>query len=525
LNVHGKRNNTLILSCNPIEREEEMMAEESPNKYRDNKSIVPTEAELEQLLDAETDDEFGQTESDIASVDARAVLKTWTAQDFSSIYTRFRPHLERHARRFLRNQSQVDEVVQDAFLYLMITLPELDSELGVLRFLKWKVRLLSLDVIRINSKAQLSDIDAHGEFESDDPEVGIELERAEDAAIVQMALAKLDPRHREVLIASIYQEKSTLEIAEQVGLSENATRQLMHRARGALKKALVGETDTSGLSISQILSVAARKAAQDAKKLGVQAMSTLVIAVLGLAAFLNFGTAAQISEIAEPPPSATAPASGSVASEEQTAAPESTTQGGLSGETPFEGTISTAESSNGVEAPQVAEVMSVAAPVVASAANSPIGASVALDPLADLSPFDPWLLDDVLSNGISNPVLFKPEGSEYGESQLLTVVSDSGIWFDATFAPNSSTPVSKVRLGFLIDGQQYSAFPSLVELLVQTKATGVEQYLVTARISDIFDQSGARWPKSRLDGAIVRISVTANSADGKVLSVDLEWAD
>jgi hypothetical protein len=134
-------------------------------------------------------------------------------------------------------------------------------------------------------------------------------------------------------------------------------------------------------------------------------------------------------------------------------------------------------------------------------------------------------LDDVLSNGISNPVLFKPEGSEYGESQLLTVVSDSGIWFDATFAPNSSTPVSKVRLGFLIDGQQYSAFPSLVELLVRTSATGVLQYVVTAKISDIVDESGARWPKSRLDGAIVRISVTANSADGKVLSVDLEWAD
>jgi len=516
LNVHGKRNNTLILSCNPIEREEEMMAEESPNKYRDNKSIVPTEAELEQLLDAETDDEFGQTESDIASVDARAVLKTWTAQDFSSIYTRFRPHLERHARRFLRNQSQVDEVVQDAFLYLLVTLPELDSELGVLRFLKWKVRLLSLDVIRINSKVQLSDIDAHGEFESDEPEVGIELERAEDAAVVRMALAKLDPRHREVLIASIYQEKSTLEIAEQVGLTENATRQLMHRARGALKKALVGETDTSGLSISQILSVAARKAAQDAKKLGVQAMSTLVIAVLGLAAFLNFGTAAQISEIAEPPPSATAPASGSVASEEQTAAPESTTQGGLPSENPVEDTILTLE---------VAEVTTVAAPLAVSAANSTIVATAGLDPLADLSPFDPWLLDAVLSNGIANPVLFKPEASEYGESQFLTVVSDSGIWFDATFAPNSATPISKIRLGFLIDDQQYSAFPSLVELLVQTSATGVEQYVVTAKISEIVDESGARWPKSRLDGAIVRISVMANSADGKVLSVDLEWSD
>ncbi len=175
--------------------------------YKDDKSKVPTEAELEAMLDQESDEDFGQTELEVASVDQRAVLKEWTAQDFANIYTRFRPHLERHARRFLRNPSQVDEVVQDAFLYLMVTLPELDSELGVLRFLKWKVRLLCLDVIRASGKAYLSDIDEHGEFKADQPEVGSDLERAEDAAIVRMALAKLQPRHREVLIASIYEEK------------------------------------------------------------------------------------------------------------------------------------------------------------------------------------------------------------------------------------------------------------------------------------------------------------------------------
>jgi RNA polymerase sigma factor (sigma-70 family) len=509
------------------------MAEQDSRNYRANKSIVPTEAELENLLDAESDDEFGQTESQVASVDTRAVLKNWTAQDFSSIYTRFRPHLERHARRFLRNQSQVDEVVQDAFLYLMVTLPELDSELGVLRFLKWKVRLLSLDVIRINSKAQLSDIDAHAEFESDEPEVGIDLERAEDAAIVQMALAKLDPRHREVLIASIYQEKSTLEIAEQVGLTENATRQLMHRARGALKKALVGEADTSGLSVSQILSVAARKAAQDAKKVGVQAMSTLVIAVLGLAAFLNFGPSAQVSEIAVPAPSATASENGPVASEQPTAPAESTTQDGpldaRPGESLADSSVLTpesgTESSNAVETLEVVEETTAAIPAAVPVANAPIVATAALDPLVDLSPFDPWLLDDVLQNGISTPMLFQPETSEFGDSQLLTAVSDSGIWFDATFAPNSRTPLSEIRLGFLIDGEQYSANPSVVELLVQSKASGVEQYIVTAKIGEVVDAAGVFWPQSRLKGSLVNILVVSDSATGEVLAVDLDWGN
>ena len=224
---------------------------------------LPEEDPLELLLDEVSDEDFGATRIDDTT---KAVLKEWSAQDFASIYTRFRPHLERHARRFLRNQSQVDEVVQDAFLYLMVTLPELDSELGVLRFLKWKTRLLCLDVIRASGRAQISDIDAHPEFEATNTDVSAEIEHAEDAAIVRLALSKLNPRHREVLIASMYEEKTSAEIAAQVGLTENATNQLIFRARSAFKKALLGDdVDTSGMSVSKILSVAARKAAFEAK--------------------------------------------------------------------------------------------------------------------------------------------------------------------------------------------------------------------------------------------------------------------
>ena len=125
----------------------------------DQQSIDPRD--LERLLDEESDEDFGLPEfkEHLADTLTPAVLKDWTAKDFASIYVRFRPHLERHARRFLQNPSQVEEVVQDAFLYLMTTLPELDSELGVLRFLKWKTRLLALDVIRANSKAHVSSLE------------------------------------------------------------------------------------------------------------------------------------------------------------------------------------------------------------------------------------------------------------------------------------------------------------------------------------------------------------------------------
>jgi RNA polymerase sigma-70 factor (ECF subfamily) len=260
---------------------------------------IPDEDELDLLLDEVSDEEFGAVETK----DAKPVkLKEWKAEEFASIYVRFRPHLERHARKWLNNQSQVDEVVQDAFLYLMVSLPELDSEIGVLKFMKWKVKNLCLDIYRASGKAYVKSIDDVAEPVALNSELGADLERAEDAAVVRLALSKLNPRHREVLLASIYEEKSTAEIAAQVGLSENATLQLLFRARGAFKKALLGDVDTNGMSMGAILSVAARKAGEDAKKVGVQAMVLVLFLAVSVGAFFNFnGSSNSVTTVAEAP--------------------------------------------------------------------------------------------------------------------------------------------------------------------------------------------------------------------------------
>jgi RNA polymerase sigma-70 factor (ECF subfamily) len=98
----------------------------------------------------------------------------------------------------------------------------------------------------------------------------------------------------------MYEEKSTREIASQVGLSENATLQLIFRARAAFKKALLGaDVDTAGMSVSAILSVAARKAAHEAKQLGAQAMVFVLFMLLAVGAFVNIGNRNQDAVIAE----------------------------------------------------------------------------------------------------------------------------------------------------------------------------------------------------------------------------------
>ncbi len=267
-----------------------------------NKPEDFNEDPLENLLDEESDEEFGLPEfkEHLADHLKPAKLKDWTAADFASIYVRFRPHLERHARRFLVNPSQVEEVVQDAFLYLMTTLPELDSEVGVLKFLKWKTRLLALDVIRANSRASIAPIDDVPEMAAKDAELSEDLERADDAAIVALAMAKLQPRHREALIATMYEEKSQEVVAAQMGLSENALRQLLFRARASFKKALVGEAEIAGKSMSEVLSIAARKAARESGKYITAAGAFLLVLAVSIGVLPNIGGLSPEANIAEP---------------------------------------------------------------------------------------------------------------------------------------------------------------------------------------------------------------------------------
>lgn len=237
---------------------------------------------LEQLLDQESQDQFGLPlfREHLDGEESPLVLKNWTAQDFSDIYVRFHPHLLRHAKRYLTNHSQAEEVVQDAFLYLMTSLPEIDSETGALRLLKWKVRLLALDVISSNGKVSFAPIDDQFDLEAVDTPTDSNLLRADEAAIVSLALAKLQPRQREALIASIYEDKRVAQVGIQLGVSENAAKQLIHRAKAAFRVALIGEAETRGLSVSQILSIAARKASQDAgKKIAVTTALLLGLAV------------------------------------------------------------------------------------------------------------------------------------------------------------------------------------------------------------------------------------------------------
>ena len=436
-------------------------------------SEAHVEDPLEALLDEQSDEEFG----DLVLRDAKrrvtgqkVKLAEWTARDFSSIYIRFRPHLERHARRFLSDPSRVDEVVQDAFLYLMVSLPELDSEIGVLRFLKWKTRLLALDVIKTSGRAYINSIEDVPEPESEDPEVSSHLEQQDDAAVVKLALSKLNPRHREVLIASMYEEKSTEQIASQVGLSENATRQLIFRARAAFKRALIGDVDTSGMSASAILSVAARKAAAEGKKVGAAALTLIALAVMSLSVWptLNRSQDNIAGPVVEP-------------SESASSVPAEPTQTSLD-EDPAQGLPS----------------------------STPVTAEDAKEILNDQDKLEP-----IYTVGDSPGTVLR-----IGES--YTVSADAGV--TASFDFNSVLEESKfsnIKFSFEISDVVFTVSTSAVrEIYFQGSAANNHYVLVSElRAPPTLDEQ--IWNDSPLATSVARIELVKNQVTGDLVSVTL----
>ncbi|HVV74975.1 MAG TPA: RNA polymerase sigma factor [Mycobacteriales bacterium] len=175
--------------------------------------------------------------------------------DFSSLYVRHRSGLAAHARRYLRDPRDVDEVVQETFLRLFLAISEIETEIQAIAFARRTLTNLCIDRYRADRRRPtLITLDASPFFDlngaEEDPDPVLQ---AEDAAIVRDALARLSPLHRAALVKREIEEKPLPQIAAELGIAEDSVKHLLFRARRALRRLLVGTTvepgvDPTGLS-------------------------------------------------------------------------------------------------------------------------------------------------------------------------------------------------------------------------------------------------------------------------------------
>src|SRR4051794_29382048 len=172
------------------------------------------------------------------------------SRDFASLYIRHRSSFALHARRFLNDPRDVDEVLQEAFLRLFLAMPELETELQALAYCRRTVTNLCIDRWRADQRRpRLVDLDELT-FESDENSYDDPVLRAEDAAIVREALSLLSPLHRAALVKREIEEKPLPQIAAELGVPEESVKHLLYRARRALRRLLVGASVQPGNDLS-----------------------------------------------------------------------------------------------------------------------------------------------------------------------------------------------------------------------------------------------------------------------------------
>lgn len=212
----------------------------------------------------------------------------------ASVYEANSSALTRRAFRYLQDQQQAEDVVQEAFIKVLLAAPELNDAEHLIAYLNKTVTNLCLDIRRSQNRGPLlvavdsetsadliDDLSHEQHVELDDA-----LTQAEDAAIVREAISRLSETDRAVLLSIHLENKTTAETAAQFGVTEGTVRNALMRARRNLRTVLEEWVidEATGMTAAQYLSRTGQKIAENSKKIGSAALSLVLL----VAAFFGF---------------------------------------------------------------------------------------------------------------------------------------------------------------------------------------------------------------------------------------------
>jgi RNA polymerase sigma-70 factor (ECF subfamily) len=169
-------------------------------------------------------------------------------ESFGELVSRYQARLFNAALRLVHSHDDAADVVQDAFLNAFQSLHTFkgDSE-----FFTWLYRIAFNNAISLKRKKRPAlslELNA-GEtgIDPDDPseyvKPGVALERTEGERQLALAIARLSPEHRQVLLLKDIDGLKYEDIAELLGVPIGTIRSRLHRARLELRELLVPEEE------------------------------------------------------------------------------------------------------------------------------------------------------------------------------------------------------------------------------------------------------------------------------------------
>lgn len=162
--------------------------------------------------------------------------RTGDRDAFEQLVRRHNQRLFRAARAVVHADSEAEDALQQAWLAIYRALPGFRGDAA---FATWATRITVHAAIRVvRKRPEIIEV-------TDETSAGpdVELERAEVGRLLETCLAQLPQGNREVMVLRDVLELDTAETAACLGISEEAVRVRLHRARGAVATAFTASYD------------------------------------------------------------------------------------------------------------------------------------------------------------------------------------------------------------------------------------------------------------------------------------------
>lgn len=178
-----------------------------------------------------------------------ALLREGNAEAYETLVRTHMPMMLRVARRFMRSEEDARDAVQDAFVSAFRSIGKFGSNAQLSTWLHRIVINACLMRLRTQRRRPEEDIEEYlPRFRDDGHQLPPSepwsetadtiLERTELVGVVRAAIDQLPDTYREVLLLRDIEELSTDEAAEALGVTPNAVKIRLHRARQALRTLL-----------------------------------------------------------------------------------------------------------------------------------------------------------------------------------------------------------------------------------------------------------------------------------------------
>lgn len=176
--------------------------------------------------------------------DEQLIARTISGEQeaFGMLILKYQPRLYNAMVHFLRNQSEAEDVVQDAFV---LALTKLESFKGNSQFYTWLYRIAHNSAIsKLRKKRPTTSLDLGSGDESspgfsvpdEGDRPGERLEKEEQIQALMEAMGRLSDEHRSILILREMESMDYEAIAGVLQLPVGTVRSRLHRARGCLRE-------------------------------------------------------------------------------------------------------------------------------------------------------------------------------------------------------------------------------------------------------------------------------------------------